>query len=97
MITSHSEARQTLRNTVAYIGNTGRRAFDAIVYELATAEGQVVRTITLKTSGTLHRDADKARAQRTARRLRALGFRLNWSAMCHPQDGIGGTVRIFRA
>lgn len=94
---AHTEVRKTLSSTVAYIGNTGRRAFDAVVFELANTEGQVQRTVVLKTSGCLHDDLDTARCQRMARRLRALGFRQNWASFGHPTlGGVGGTVRMFR-
>lgn len=91
-----NDIRKTLQTTVAYIGNTDRRAFDVMVFELANSECQVQRVVVLRTSGTLHRALDVKRSQRMSRRLQALGYRINWSAFCHPQDGIGGTVRMFR-
>lgn len=98
MQTAHiTEVRRTLETSVAFIGNTSRRAFDAVVFELADIGGEVKRTIVLRTSGTLHRELDTKRSQRMDRRLRALGYRKNWDAFRHPQDGIGGTVRMFRA
>lgn len=95
--TTHKQVQAQLQNTVAFIGNTGRRAFDAVVFELADAAGQVQRTVVVKTSSTQHKALDSKRVQRTARRLRAMGFRQNWASFGHPQDGIKGTVRMFRA
>ena len=92
-----NEIRRTLQTTVAYIGNTDRRAFDAVVFELANSNCEVQRTVVLRTSSTLHRALDTKRCQRMSRRLQALGYRINWSAFGHPQDGIGGTVRMFKA
>lgn len=95
-MTTTANIRKTLQTTVAYIGNTQRRAFDAVVFELADSECRVQRTVILRTSSTLHRALDTKRSQRMSRRLQAMGYRINWSAFGHPQDGIGGTVRMYR-
>lgn len=96
-MTKYKEIRKSLEQSVSYVGNTGRRAFDAVVFELAGIGGEVKRTIVMRTSGTLHRELDVKRTQRMARRLRALGYSKNWDAFRHPQDGVGGTIRMFRA
>lgn len=96
-MTNIAEIRKNLHTTVAYIGNTGRRAFDAVVWELADGHGTVQRTVVLKTSGGMDRDLDTARCQRMSRRLQRMGFRLNWSSFGHACYGVGGTVRMFRA
>lgn len=97
MTTTHQQVQAQLRSTVAFIGSTGRRALDAVVFELANGAGKVQRTVVVKTSSTQQKALDSKRVQRTARRLRALGFRQNWASFGHPQDGIKGTVRMFRA
>src|SRR5690606_7445095 len=95
-ITTYKEQRKALVNGVHFINKT-RRAFDAVVFELTngTPDCKVIRTLTLKTTG-LDRAFDTARCQRLARRLRALGFKQNWAALGHPQDGLHGTVRMWR-
>ena len=97
MITTYQQAQKQFSSTVAYIGSAGRRAFGAVVFELADDRGQVKRTVVVRTGSSKDRALDTARTQRTASRLRALGFRHNWSALGHPQDGVCGTVRMFRA
>lgn len=96
-ITTHKEQREILRNSVSYI-NSNKRAMDAVVFELThgTPDCKVVRTVTLKTT-CLDRVFDTARCQRMARRLQAIGFRQNWAALGHQQDGLRGTVRMWRA
>jgi len=98
MTDTRKQVQAQLQTTVAFIGNTGRRALDAVVFELADGAGQVHRTVVVKTSSTLNKALDRKRVQRTARRLRALGFRQNWASFGHPElSGVGGTVRMFRA
>lgn len=97
MTTTYEAVRNELRSTVAFIGNTGRRAFDAVVFELADGHGQVHRTMVVRTGSNADRPVDSSRTQRLARRLRAMGFRQNWAAMGHPQDSVRGTIRMFKA
>lgn len=96
-ITTHKQEQEILRNSVSYI-NASKRAMDAVVFELTngTPDCTVVRTVTLKTN-CIDREFDTARCKRMARRLQALGFIQNWSALGHPQDGLRGTVRMWRA
>jgi hypothetical protein len=92
----HKQIQAELQSTVAFIGNTGRRAFDAVVFELADGNCNALRTVVVKTSGTQHPAIDRIRVQRTARRLKSMGYRVNWSSFGHPQDGVKGAVRMFR-
>lgn len=96
-VTTYKEQRDTIKNSVTYINST-KRAFDAVVFELTngTPDCKVVRTLVLKTN-CLDKAFDSARCRRFARRLRAIGFRENWSALGHPQDGLHGTIRMWRA
>lgn len=96
-ITTHKEQRAILMNGIHFI-NKNKRAFDAVVFELTngTPDCKVVRTLTLKTN-CLDRSFDTLRCQRFARRLRALGFKQNFAALGHPQDGLRGTIRMWRS
>lgn len=96
-ITTHKQEQEILRNSVSYI-NSSKRAMDAVVFELTngTPDCAVVRTVTLKTN-CIDREFDVARSRRMARRLQALGFKQNWSALAHPKDGLRGTVRLWRS
>lgn len=96
-ITTYKEQSEALKNGVHFINKT-KRAFDAVVFELTngTPDCKIIRTLTLKTNG-LDRDFDTARCQRLSRRLQALGFKQNWAALGHPQEGLKGTVRMWRA
>lgn len=96
MTATHAATRQRLEREVAYIGNTGRRAFNAVVFELANSKAEVERTVTVLTGGTINAAVDVARVRRTSARLKALGFSVLWSSLGNPADGLGGTIRMAR-
>lgn len=97
MTATRAETRQRLEREVAYIGNTGRRAFDAVVFELANSNAEVERTVTVLTGGTTNVAVDTHRVRRLATRLKAMGFSVRWTSMGHPADGMGGTIRMSRS
>lgn len=75
-----------------------RRAFKSLTFILSLwpSGDAPTRKITMLTTGPLDPDFDTARLQRMMRRLKALGFGLNWRALCHPTDGVGGTIKMYR-
>lgn len=79
-----------------YVGR--QRAFQTITFILSTGAGPGAprQEITMLTTGPLNPSFDTMRLRRMMRRLKALGFRLNWSALCHPTDGIGGTIKMYK-
>ncbi|MYM92595.1 hypothetical protein [Duganella vulcania] len=90
--TTHQAERDILQTTVAYVGGSRRRAFDAVVIQIDHFNPtKPKRSVVLRTSGALHPDIDKARMRRLCRRLRAAGVSFTTDARCHPLNGIGGT------
>ncbi len=79
-----------------YVGR--KRAFQTITFILSLGSdlNASQRQITMLTTGPLNPSFDTMRLRRMMGRLKALGFRLNWSALCHPTDGIGGTIKMYK-
>lgn len=90
------QIRDELSKSVAYInGNSGRRAFDAVVVEIRKANlpwEQEPRRVVLKTSGTLHPEIDVPRLRRMCRRLSRLGVKFNTSLGDIRNTGVRGTI-----
>lgn len=94
--TTWKDVRADLQKSVAYIvGNSGRRAFDAVVVEIRKAGQpweQTPRTVVLRTSGTLHMERDLARVRTLCRRLRRHGVRFNTGLGDCCNVGVCGTI-----
>lgn len=94
------EMNTELRSTVAYIvGNTGRRAFDAVVVEIRDHnlpwDQQEPRRAILKTSGTLYPAKDIARCRRFCRRLGRLGVKFITPLGDFTNNGVRGTLFAY--
>lgn len=94
--TTWKEQNSLMYMSVAYIsGNSGRRAFDAVVIEirkLGLPWSQAPHTIVLRTSGMWHMEIDMARCQRLCRRLKAIGVKFNTTLGYCGNTGIRGTL-----